>query len=431
MASLTSVRPNPFRHVLPVVLLLGALPATGPASAGVLAGSCRVANQPAATLLVPYFEVNLNDPDGATTLISVNNASAKPALARMVLWTDWGVPTLAFDIYLTGYDVQTLNLRDLFTGTLPTTGPAISNTGALSLSSTDFPGCGSNSSQAATEQGIPILPAAAREALNASHTGKPVHAAGTSGMFGPATPRCLGSTRQGSPLAVGYITIDVVNRCSPVSVGTTANTPADPHYFAEGGTGLASDNNVLWGDVIFLDRKTMKADSETVVHVLADADAFGPGDYTFYGRYVDFDARDNRAPLSSLYYTRYLTGGNLFGDTELVVWRDNRTKDTTGGECGRGPSWAPLGEYQLVAFDEQENPSELPNSNAFPVATQKVKLGGGPVPLSNPFGWLMLDLWHRDGAHAQGWVGVRMSSQGRYSIGHEALRADDLCNFGL
>jgi hypothetical protein len=44
---------------------------------------------------------------------------------------------------------------------------------------------------------------------------------------------------------------------------------------------------------------------------------------------------------------------------------------------------------------------------------------------------MMLDLWHHDGAHAQGWVGIHMSSQGRYSVGHEALRADDLCNFGL
>lgn len=369
----------------------------------------------------------MNDPEGATTLISVNNASAKPALARMVLWTDWGVPTLAFDIYLTGYDVQTLNLRDLFaTGTLPKTGPAVSPKGTLSLTSADFPGCGKsiNNPQIQTLQGIPTLATADRTALRAAHTGKPVKAAA-----GPA--RCLGSVRQGSPLAVGYITIDAVNRCTPMSVGTTANTPADPKYFVAGGKGLASDNNVLWGDVIFLDRKNLKADSETVVHVIADADAFGSGDYTFYGRYVDFDARDNRAPLSSLYYTRYITGGGLFGATDLVVWRDNRTKDTTGGECAKGPSWSPLGEYQVVAFDEQENPSELANSNAFPIATQKVKLGGSAVPLSSPYGWLMLDLWHQDGSHAQGWVGVRMSLQGRYSVGHEALRADDLCNFGL
>jgi hypothetical protein len=214
-------------------------------------------------------------------------------------------------------------------------------------------------------------------------------------------------------------------------VGATANTPADPAYFADGGAGLASDNNALWGDIVFLDRKAKRAESDTLVHIVADADAFGPGDYTFYGRYVDFDSRDNRAPLSSLYYARYVDGGPFFGDTDLVVWRDNLQKSPAGGDCGKAPAWAPLGEYQLVAFDEQENPAEIPHSNAFPLASQKVRVGGPSIPLPSPYGWVMLDLWHQGGAHAQGWVGVLMSSQGRYSIGHEALRADDLCNFGL
>jgi hypothetical protein len=390
----------------------------------VLAGSCRVADQPAATLLIPYFEVNLDDPAGATTLVSINNASSKAALARVVLWTDWGVPTLAFDLYLTGFDVQTLNVRDLFTGTLPRTGASVSPNGKLSVSASDFPGCGA----AGGPQVVPlksqptVLAATDRQILRAAHTGKPV----ATGQ----TTTCLGSVRPGG-LAVGYITVDTVNRCTPVSVGSTANTPADPKYFAARGTGLASDNNVLWGDVIFLDRKGGRVNSQTAVHIVADADAFGKGDYTFYGRYVDFEGRDDRAPLSSLYYARYMQGG-AFGSTELVVWRDNRTKEAKGGDCAKGPSWAPLGEYQLVTFDEQENPSEVANSNAFPVATQKVKLGGPSIPVANQFGWVMLDLWHGDGEHAQGWVGVVMSNaQGRYSVGQEALRADDLCNFGL
>src|ERR1700732_1688021 len=78
-----------------VLLLLAA-----PLSAGDLTGNCRLGNQPAATLLVPYFEVDLANPKGRTTLVSVNNAAPRPTLARMVLWTDWGVPPLAFDIYL-------------------------------------------------------------------------------------------------------------------------------------------------------------------------------------------------------------------------------------------------------------------------------------------------------------------------------------------
>jgi hypothetical protein len=403
--------------------------ATGPAAAGVLSGTCRVANQPAATLLVPYFEVDLNDPQGVTTLLSVNNASSKPALARMVLWTDWGVPTLAFDIYLTGFDMQTLNVRDLFSGTLPRTGPGISPKGALSLVTADFPGCGSTTGpHVVPTQDLPALTTADRDALRAAHTGRPVETIQPAGQ--PA--HCLGSARPEANLAVGYITIDSVNRCTPFTVGTSANTPADPKYFATGGTGVASNSNVLWGDLIYVDRKNVRADSETMVHIVADAGAFGEGDYTFYGRYVDFDARDGRAPLSSLYYARYIDGGGaFFGDTDLVVWRDNRSKETAGADCAKGPSWAPLGEYQLLAFDEQENPTQIPDSHAFPLTTQRTPVGGDAIPVPNPYGWLMIDLWQPDGLHTQGWVGLRMSSQGRYSVGHEALRVDDLCNFGL
>ena len=42
----------------------------------------------------------------------------------------------------------------------------------------------------------------------------------------------------------------------------------------------------------------------------------------------------------------------------------------------------------------------------------------------------MLDLWHADGTHAQGWVGSLLATSGRFSSGHDAMRADDLCNFG-
>ena len=56
-----------------------------------------------------------------TTLFSINNASAVAVLANVVVWTDLGVPTLGFQVYLTGYDVQTINLRDIFHGNLPRT----------------------------------------------------------------------------------------------------------------------------------------------------------------------------------------------------------------------------------------------------------------------------------------------------------------------
>src|ERR1700688_2147121 len=193
-----------------VLLLLAA-----PLSAGDMAGNCRLGNQPAATLLVPYFEVDLANATGRTTVVSVNNAAPRPTLARMVLWTDWGVPTLAFDIYLTGYDVQTLNLRDVFNSNLPQTGPSISPTGPVSQSGPGFPGC-SASSAAATRAMAPEI----QSALRAAHTGRPIP------NSQPA--QCAASARPKSPLVIGYITVDVVNRCTGTTMMTTANTPADP-----------------------------------------------------------------------------------------------------------------------------------------------------------------------------------------------------------
>src|SRR6185436_2813446 len=69
---------------------------------------CTIEDSPAATLLLPYFEVDLNSADGINTLFSINNASATAILAHVVLWSDLSVPTFDFNIYLTGYDVQTV-----------------------------------------------------------------------------------------------------------------------------------------------------------------------------------------------------------------------------------------------------------------------------------------------------------------------------------
>src|SRR5262249_1299624 len=80
---------------------------------------------PAATLLLPYFEVDLANPAGVTTLFSVNNASATAVLVHVVMWTDLSVPILDFNVYLTGYDVQSVNLADiLLKGNLPRTASA-------------------------------------------------------------------------------------------------------------------------------------------------------------------------------------------------------------------------------------------------------------------------------------------------------------------
>src|SRR5262245_14117800 len=99
--------------------LAGAMTAQG-WSAPALA-DCEVGTRPGSTVLYPFFEVDLDRPDGLTTLISINNSGTAERLVRIVVWSDWALPILAFDIALPPKDVQTLNLRDVLAGRLPAT----------------------------------------------------------------------------------------------------------------------------------------------------------------------------------------------------------------------------------------------------------------------------------------------------------------------
>jgi hypothetical protein len=100
------------RSILALVVL--ALLVWGPRARAELG---TIDNAPAGTLLLPYFEVNLGNPIGMTTVFSIVNSgdfgtspssgpsAASAAIAHVTLWTDLGIPTFAFDIYLTGFDV--------------------------------------------------------------------------------------------------------------------------------------------------------------------------------------------------------------------------------------------------------------------------------------------------------------------------------------
>jgi hypothetical protein len=409
---------------------------------------------PAATLLLPYFEVNLADPSGITTLFSINNASATAILAHVTLWTDQAIPTIAFDVYLTGYDVQTINVRDLFNGVLPVTaddgadpGDTVSNQGQLSQD-INFPGSTGPCGSPATlyNQPDPTLPAKV-DHMRRAHTGQ------ASPIFGG---RCSGAN-YGDNIVRGYITVDTVNSCNLLF-------PPDPGYF--GGGGVATSQNVLWGDYFYVDSANNFAQGDNLVHLEACIPGngfigyvgngagqcpFAPGDYTFYGRYVAGLGSDQRESLATTFASRYLNGGAFSGGTDLVVWRDPKTTPTGPNGpfvCGLpGPSWFPLVQADVVAFDEQENPSDqcfqadnfppaiggvLP---CFPLAAQRVSTQGGNVIATDmtipfPFGWLFLNLNTTVAGGlfnptAQAWVTPVMSAAGRFSVGFPAAQLDN------
>jgi hypothetical protein len=280
-----------------------------------IAEICTIDAVPAAILLLPYFEVDLTSDQGITTLFSVNNASAAPVIAHVTLWTDLSVATIDFDLYLTGYDVQSFNVRDIFNGTLPQTGPddSLSNRGDFS---------DPHAVPASCIDGFPIgnLPPSLINLITQAHTGVGVD------RFGGA---CAG-VNYGDSIARGYITVDLVQECS-------VDFPNTPGYFDT----IAGFDNVLWGDYFYVDPANNFAQGETLVHVEADQQAFMAGDYTFYGRYVAWTAADAREPLANIFATRYLTGAAFSGGTDLACWRDSKT-DVGPFTCGTLPNPFPL-----------------------------------------------------------------------------------------
>ncbi len=156
-------------------------------------------------------------------------------MAHVTLWTDTGIPTYSFDVYLAGKDLVDIDLRAVFAGIVPHTSSTLANQGEQSLPNVAFTGCD------------PLLPATRLseqqiQGLRAAHTGL------ASGMWGGQCGACA----YGDQKARGYITIDVVNRCSTKFPGSPASG-GDPAYFVSGGTGIASNANVLWGEYRIVD----------------------------------------------------------------------------------------------------------------------------------------------------------------------------------
>lgn len=418
-------------RVFLVGLALVASLATGPTTVGEL---CTIDPVPAATLLLPYFEVSLV-PGGMTTLFSIRNAHDEATLTHVTLWTDQSVPTLAFDVYLTGWDIQTFNVADFFNGQVPRTADAardpndtISPNGSPPWGGGDssFPNCGS-------QLPIPPLTSLLIDHLRAAHSGghSPIYNACAASQYGDGVLR-------------GYLTIDVVNRCS-------IEFPSEPAYFIEGGQGIASNENRLLGDYFYVEPSRGYAQGENLVHIEACDPAtcpFGPGDYTFYGRYVGASAADGREPLPTMFSGRALNGGVFAGGTELIVWRDSKTVATIGHRCGTNQVWWRLDQADFVALDEQENCADLcspslpwPNQTqfCFPLETQRVSVDSSrrppeASPIDFPFqfgGWLLnLNTTVAGGLfnpNAQGWVTELHRAAGVYSVGFESTSLDSAC----
>ena len=397
--------------------------------------SCDIALLPAATLLLPYFEVDLENRAGESTLFTVTNVSPAEQIARVTLWTDYSVPVISFNVYLTGYDVQSINLFDVIaSGRIAPnlgTGTLIAPRGTYSdrneqLDLGDCRRLAVQLEEGYIERMQDAFTLGAVEDLN--------------GVEGCDE---IGNTHDN---AVGYATIDLVRNCS-------ANGPAVAGYWRED---LAYDN-VLIGDYQQVSSSQNFAQSGTMVHVravpeggtqaerLANARQYHPrGERTFYSRYQSpaTPKLDGRQPLPSTFAARWIQGGAGQFQTSFKTWREGKGGHTT---CGHHADDNVTKIMEVVRFDEAENgigdipvsrvctpiftENTLPTSSRTSVADASIypQLTNGAIG-----GWMYLNLdnCERDQWGSQNWVTVSMRAEGRYSVDFDAAALGNGCSPG-
>jgi hypothetical protein len=411
------------------------------------ADSCDIAEMPAATLLLPYFEVDFNASQSTarTTLFTVFNTTNKPQIARVTLWTDQAFPVLTFNIFLTGYDVQAINLYDVI-GPRGTIAPSSGTSNNTAPGDRSRPNDANPNFLPSSARNCATLPGAIPSNLLAD-----VRAALTTGLHSSCGTQRVGLTHAN---AIGYATIDVMATCG-------VNLPTNPAYYSE----LLYDN-VLGGDwqVINPNPTTGNyAGGNPLVHIRAIPEG-GPAGvvahtnlpYTFYDRYTprgDNEARamDRRQPLPSTFVARYIQGGTGAFNTDLIAWREGVTgSDATCAEYLNN-SRTKMSVADVVRFDEHENPTTLaggiiieiffPTVVVLPAASSSPTSSGifpvMPSVAGDVAGWMYMNL-NNSGSDSysskvgatrpsQNWMVTSMSAEGRFQTAFDATALGNGC----
>ncbi|HNX50849.1 MAG TPA: hypothetical protein PLS53_01475 [Thermoanaerobaculaceae bacterium] len=388
---------------------------------------CTLDVAPAATLLVPYVSVEMKgempDPSGASTILRVTNTAAEAALIQLTIWSADGVPALALTEVLSGYDMWTLNFRDVLSGQWSAFDtsrddkawpnkdyqyPLIRKTfewgpdgrsGFLAPAPFMVPyptglplpqkttvtpggGCGMPYGDAAGLAAAPALVQALQAPLVArTHTGCDdwtyvFHPDGWLSKLGP------------DPLFF-YATVDVVKAC-------TSDDPADPGYL----DGTLADRNVLIGDVLYLGGAKGTLEPIAAVHIQARLAEEGAANAR--GLYeATTGVEDRREPLPAAFAIRYANQTTATArfprQSALMLWK-------TSSELAGADEVEDCGSYMYYAWDENEHVvthglscpigecATVLDPNLFPFRTQLVPLDADNFDLPAPSGWLLLIL---------------------------------------
>jgi hypothetical protein len=397
--------------------------------------SCDIALLPAATLLIPYFEVNLGVAGTETTIVTVTNTSHLPQAFAMTLWTDYGYPVVTFRYYLTGYDVVSINLYDVIRrgqvgGGDRGTGSDVSPVGRLSGPNAETDTDNPNLDEASCRN-LPVqLPQVYISRMRDAFTLGRFDTVGT-------VPGCqnIGGVHTN---AVGYATIDVVSACA-------ATLPTDVSYFAN----EIGWSNVLMADYLQVDGANDFAQGSPAVHIRAIPEGGTSASRTnnnftrsFYS-HLQPNAnrtRDGRQPLPSTFAARWISGGGSGFETFFKIWRGVETP--ANAACAiYDDNGAKIPMTEVVRFDEEENPettffgtiADPPMGPALWLpATSLTQVEAEHFPVNSNGavgGWMYFNLHDGDDAYAsQNWVVTSMRAEDRFSVDVDAAALGNGCS---
>jgi hypothetical protein len=430
------------------------------------ANVCAFDPVPAATLLFPFVTYNYGlGASGYNTLFAVTNVSDEATIAHVTVWTDFSIPILDFNILLTGYDVQTLSIRDILAnGQLPVTTigghtqtEGVFEDGPVSGANTyglwdpiDLPDpeatsalssrCSTNSTGYPGRYTTPIpanILALFEGWLKSSQTVPRYHDNCDANPYVPSpTPWFEGRT--GDDDTWMYITVDVVETCNLFF-------PDDIEYWS---TDEPRFENILMGDVIYVNQSARLSEAENAVQIEAAASVEfmatpipESDDWaSFYSRYADaYGYSDYREPLPTAWAFRYMQDDGLGLTTGIRAWKGstlNRTvPDLYLDDIDESPNemWARnCVAYTYYVWDENENvsstslnPWSMPGGesvilNLLPLETQEVM--ADQFNILDAYGWFLF-IWPPSNFYPGGtpedwyqtYMGVQYTKAGEYS----------------
>lgn len=420
------------KKVLVVALVVGTL-ALGSVA---YANFCARDTVPSASLLVPYAAVSANlDPNGQTTIFTITNVSRDAQIVHITLWTMFSEHVLDFDVILTGYDVISINFRDILAGkfNLLGTRPVSASKSDNFIAKLQLPAFGYVPYELGPDGRGAVtgttLPSPQDRNVFAGSTACQKFPYDDFSVLAPEVFQCFrdkiirplslhkSANRHTSPNALNtwlkpanvnldmlqfYVTAEVVRDCNLLF-------PAEAAYWSQE---YPTFSNVLIGDVIWLNTAANYSEAMPAVHIERDRQWSGWGYYDRYSRQLTPPVPSYYEPLATALAVRYADLADV--KTSLLFWKsriDFLGMTAATNRCD-GYTWINLGSinetdgYVYYSWDMDELPgSEIPQGcvispcpappgpfNVLPFETQRVPITSANFNLPGSMGWMLFVL---------------------------------------